>query len=88
MFCVYVLRSLKDGKYYTGFTPHLEERLKKHNAGRVVSTKGRRPLELIYAEACLNKIDVVRREKYLKSGRGKLYLRYRLKFWSNSREKL
>lgn len=38
-----------------------------------------RPLELIYFEACLNKADAYRREKYLKSGMGKRYLKNRLK---------
>ncbi|MEK6570515.1 MAG: GIY-YIG nuclease family protein, partial [Bacteroidota bacterium] len=49
-FYVYVLRSLKDGKLYIGQTNNLQERLLRHNHGRVKSTKGRRPLQLIYFE--------------------------------------
>jgi len=45
----------------------------------VPSTKGRGPFELIYYEMCLNKDDAVAREKYLKSGMGKRYLKNRLK---------
>jgi len=81
MFYVYVLCSYKDGRFYTGFTPDLKNRLKKHNSGKVSSTKGRQPLGLVYYEACLNRTDAVRREKYLKSGVGKRWLKYRLKFW-------
>ena len=81
MFYVYVLRSEKDGKFYTGFTSNLRERLKLHNSAKVISTKFRGELKLIYFESCLNEIDAVRREKYLKSGTGKKFLKYRLKFW-------
>lgn len=45
------------------------------------STKLRRPLKLIYYEACLNQQDATRREKYLKSGNGKIYLKNRLRIF-------
>jgi len=76
---VYVLRSLKDGLMYTGYTSNLRNRLKEHQAGKVTSTKNRLPIELIYFEGCRNQQDATRREKYLKSGNGKIYLRNRLK---------
>jgi putative endonuclease len=44
---VYVLRSLKDKNKYIGSTIDLDKRLEKHNKGYVLSTKNRRPLELI-----------------------------------------
>lgn len=76
---VYVLKSIKDQNWYTGYTNNLKKRLKKHKMGKVNSTKNRRPLELIYFEGCLNKSDALAREKYLKSGMGKRYIRNRLK---------
>ncbi|MFH0763727.1 MAG: GIY-YIG nuclease family protein [Candidatus Omnitrophota bacterium] len=79
MFYTYIIKSKKDGKYYTGFTKDLRKRFKEHNANRVFSTKGRSPFELIYYEACLDGQDAVSREKYLKSGMGKRYLKNRLK---------
>ena len=79
MFYVYVLRSKKDGKWYTGATNDLKKRLKEHNEGRVLATKDRRPLELIYYEACINQQDAFAREKYLKTGMGKRYIRNRLR---------
>ncbi len=76
---VYVLQSESDQNWYTGFTDDLDNRVLNHNKGRVMSTKTRIPLKLIYFEACLNKYDALAREKYLKSGMGKRYLRNRLK---------
>ncbi len=77
-FYTYVLKSNKDGNIYTGCTNNLKQRLEQHNSGLVHSTKHRRPLELIYFEACLDKNDAYRRERYLKTGMGKRYLRNRL----------
>ena len=79
MFYTYVLQSLKDKKWYTGSTNNLRKRFKDHNEGKVYSTKGRGPFILIYYEACLNDHDARVREKYLKSGMGKRYLKNRLK---------
>lgn len=75
----YVLISKKNKEFYTGTTNNIGKRLEQHNKGLVVSTKYKRPLNLIYFEACLNKNDAHRREKYLKSGMGKRYLKNRLK---------
>lgn len=63
---VYVLRSLKDGNKYTGYTKNLTSRFEAHQNGQVESTKNRRPFELIYFEACLSQNDALKREKYLK----------------------
>jgi len=79
MYYVYVLMSLKDGQFYTGYTSDLRKRLAEHNNGESKSTMHRLPLTLIYFEGCLDKRDAMRREKYLKSGSGKIYLRNRLR---------
>ncbi len=79
MYYVYVIKSQSDKQLYTGFTGDLPNRLREHNSGRVPSTKRRYPFELIYYEACLNEKDALAREKYLKSGMGKRFLRNRLK---------
>jgi len=75
----YILRSQKDGKNYSGFTENLKSRLELHNNGKVESTKNRRPLELIYFEACKSREDAIRREKYFKTYYGKMFIRKRLK---------
>ena len=76
---VYILLSNKDKKFYTGYTENLTVRFKKHKDGLVRSTKGRRPLVLIYYEACLDQQDAKHREKYLKTYLGKFFLKKRLK---------
>ncbi|MGA2623412.1 MAG: GIY-YIG nuclease family protein [Bacteroidota bacterium] len=76
---VYALRSLADGNFYVGFTTDLRARLEEHFSGRVLSTKNRLPLQLVYWEGCLNRSDATRREKYLKSSWGKRYIKNRLK---------
>ncbi len=63
----YILQSAKDKNFYTGFTKNLKRRFEQHNKGIVEATKNRRPFKLIYYEACLDKSDAIRREKYLKT---------------------
>ena len=41
-------------------------------------------LRYLYYEACLNKEDALSREKYLKTGNGKIYLKNRLKYYFGS----
>lgn len=77
-FFTYVILSEKDGKFYTGTTGDLNKRIEYHNKGLVVSTKYRLPVKLIYFEACLSKEDAFRRERYLKTGMGKRYLKNHL----------
>ena len=79
MIYTYVLQSKKDGKFYTGFTKNLKLRFERHQNGLVASTKDRRPLKLVYYEACLNQNDATHREKYLKTFHGKFYIKNRLK---------
>ena len=79
MYYVYVLRSMKDGNFYTGYTSDLKKRLEEHTEGLTPSTAHRRPLELVYYEASRNIKDVMHREKYLKTTYGKRYIRNRIK---------
>jgi putative endonuclease len=79
MFYIYILQSQKDKKFYTGYTHDLKERLLLHNDGKVISTKNRLPLKLVYYEACLNQQDATHREKYLKTAWNKRYIKQRLK---------
>ncbi len=76
---IYVLHSALDKKMYTGYTKNLKLRFEKHEKGKVFSTKNRRPLKMIYFEGCMSQKDATHREKYLKSYKGKMFLRNRLK---------
>ena len=79
MYYVYALISLKDKKFYIGYTEDLKRRLKEHNSGKNISTKSRLPLKLIYYESHLSKSDAERREKYFKTTKGKSTLRQMLR---------
>lgn len=76
---VYVLISLKDHKFYTGFTEDLKRRLLEHTQGKVISTRHRQPLQLIHYEMYISKEDAQAREVFLKSGFGRDQLRQALK---------
>lgn len=83
MFYTYVLLSLKDKQWYTGYSENLRRRFEEHNKGLVYATRKRKPFELIYYEACKNEDDAKMREIFLKTGMGKRYLKNRLKFFLN-----
>ena len=74
----YVLKSKRDGKLYIGYSNTLKKRIKEHNKGLIDATKPRRPLELIYYEACLTKENALKREKYFKTDFGRNFLKNRL----------
>lgn len=74
----YVLLSKKDSYFYFGYSGDLKSRIEQHNNGKVESTKYRRPLELIYFEACLSKDDALKREKYFKTYYGRMFIKKRL----------
>ncbi len=74
----YVLKSIKNNKLYVGYSGDLYKRVKEHNLGLVKSTKSGMPWNLIYYEACKNEKDAVNREKQLKTGFGRAYLKRRI----------
>lgn len=66
MFYIYLLKSKKDKKLYIGSTNDLRRRFKEHNDGFIMSTRPRRPFELIYYEAYRIEKDARTREHNLK----------------------
>jgi len=71
MFYVYVLRSQLTGRLYTGSTADLEDRLRRHNEGRSPATRHGVPWALVHSESFATRSQAVRRERYLKTGRGR-----------------
>jgi len=71
----YLLKSLKDGRYYYGSTEDVTKRLIKHNSGQVKSTKGRRPFIIHFVEEHLNRSLAFQREMFYKSIEGYIYLK-------------
>jgi putative endonuclease len=80
MWYVYLLQN-KAKKWYIGSTKDLQKRILVHNSGKNKATKYGIPWKIIYFEVGLNKEDAHAREKYLKSGMGRKYLKNRLKFF-------
>jgi len=75
MFIVYVLYSASFNKIYIGYTSHLDEGMLSHNS---LSKKGYtlkfRPWSLVYTEKFIAKADAMRREKELKSAKGRTFI--------------
>jgi len=79
MYYVYVLKSRLDENLYIGYTTDLRKRFQEHQSGEVASTKPRRPFELIFYEAYKSMADAKRRERYLKTSKGKASMRLMLR---------
>ncbi|WP_456424373.1 GIY-YIG nuclease family protein [Lutibacter sp.] len=75
MFYVYVLYSKKYNRKYTGMTIDIEQRLKEHNTKQNKSTKAYVPWEVIFKEEFKTRIEARAREKYLKSGIGREFIK-------------
>lgn len=71
---VYVLQN-PEGFLYKGVTVDLEKRLRYHNSGLSVWTKKKGPWQLVYREEFDTKSAALKREKFLKSGRGREFLK-------------
>jgi putative endonuclease len=78
MYYVYCLRSLENGQFYTGLTNNLERRIIEHNSGKNRSTKAYIPYELLFFETVATRIEARNREKYLKSGVGREFIKRKL----------
>jgi len=74
-YIIYAIKSSVDNRIYVGLTRNLEKRIKEHNQGRTKSTKGFRPWFLIYKEIVETREEARNREKFLKSGCGKEFLK-------------
>lgn len=84
MYYVYVLQSRKDNQFYTGYTNNLKKRFEEHNTGKSFHTSKHAPYDIVYYEAACNKQDAMARERYLKSGMGKRYIKNRIKNYLDS----
>jgi len=67
MFYIYILQSLASGRYYIGSSDDVEQRLMRHNGGKVRSTKAFMPWKVVYKEAFQSRAEALKREHQLKS---------------------
>ena len=75
---VYAMQSERDSGLYIGMAVDVDRRVKEHNAGYNRSTRSRRPLRLFYVEECSSRAQARDREKFLKSGQGRDFLKSRI----------
>ena len=71
---VYILRSQKDGSYYVGSTQDLDERIQRHNEGRCLYTKARKPWSLVYFQEYQDRAKALKREREIKSKKKRGYI--------------
>lgn len=75
MFYTYVLRSIKEHKFYTGQTDDLERRLQEHNSSKGQYSKRFQPWKIVYSEQFDTKEEAIKRERYFKSAAGRCWLK-------------
>ncbi len=67
MFHVYILQSESTGRYYTGHTENIEDRLHRHNSNESKSTRNRGPWKIVDSEAYQPRVEAQKREYEIKS---------------------
>ncbi len=75
LYTVYVIKSLKRTYRYIGITNNLARRLSEHNSGRNKTTSPYKPFKIVFSEVYPDRISARKREKYLKSGIGREYIK-------------
>ena len=73
MYSVYILYSEKFDRFYIGQTDDINARFKRHNEGKVKSTKHYIPWELKYIEKFKYRSQAMKREKFLKNQKNKAF---------------
>jgi putative endonuclease len=74
MFYTYILQSTKSERYYIGHTADLDERLNRHNSGKVNATRNKGPWIIVYYETYGTKAEANSRELYIKSMKSRVYI--------------
>ena len=80
---VYVLQSINFDRTYVGFTKHVLKRLSQHNKGHTTSTKPYLPWKILFFEEFSSKEEALKREKFLKTGKGREFIKQYKASWRN-----
>lgn len=75
MWYVYVLKSVINNRLYTGSTNNWQRRFEEHNLGKSKYTRITRPFVLVYREEYKTRLEARRRERFLKTGKGREFLK-------------
>jgi putative endonuclease len=73
----------KSGRYYIGHAEDINERLKRHNAGKVTATKNKGPWTIKYFETFETKVAANSPELYIKSMKSRIYIENLIKASKN-----
>ena len=73
-FVVYILQSRTSGRFYVGHTNSLPDRIRRHNAGRALASKGKGPFEVVHVESFPTRAEAVSREREIKSKKRRRYI--------------
>ena len=87
MHYVYVIYDRIVKKYYIGYSEDVIERFREHKRGNVETTSKFKSLELVYTEGCISKKDAQRRERELKTGFGRGYIKKRIRNYLMGQQK-
>ena len=89
MFFVYVLESITTGKIYTGQSEDLKRRVQEHNDPKnelsIYTKRNKGPWKLIYSEEVESRMKAVKREKFLKSGQGRKFIKKHRTFGASTK---
>ncbi|MCF7812156.1 GIY-YIG nuclease family protein [Candidatus Gracilibacteria bacterium] len=84
MFWTYVLKSKQRDYIYVGLTNNLDRRISEHTTGKEKTTRAYAPFRLIHFESFQTRPEARKREKFLKSGCGKEWVKQKFKHeWRN-----
>ncbi len=78
---IYILRSLVNNDIYIGSTENVENRIKLHNLGKVKSTRGYKPWQLLEQQEFNSRSEAVMQERFLKNHQQKEILKRKYKAW-------
>jgi putative endonuclease len=74
MFYVYILKSLKNGSYYVGYSHNPNNRLEEHNTKKVKATRYKIPYRIVYTEEFKTETEARKREYYIKRQKSRKFL--------------
>lgn len=85
LYYIYIIENLADLSWYIGFSIDVPRRIDEHNLhiGGEYTGKKQGKWRLIYIEGYASKLDALGREKYLKSGAGRTYIKKQLANYLN-----
>lgn len=75
VYSVYAIKSKNRNYVYVGLTDNIDRRFLQHNTGREKTTRAYAPFKLIYTQEFATRVEARRKEKVLKSGYGKEFLK-------------